>query len=285
MACRPRLDQWRISGLNTLSRCPGLNLLQRGSESGKAAATGSMVGRLVELFHRADEDTGRVDDVVRQAKAEVPDQFPKADVDAAVTTALMYMQDPRQRGEVVSDLREWGNVPEGADPHSCEFVVRANLDPAPEDPTGEVVKLKGHVDQIRAVGGQLYVWDVKNGQPSGREMLPSYAFQLSAYAVAATETLGVDVLPGGIIRTQGYGATRRVRGDDGELRERGPTDYRVFYHAGWSLETCREMLGTAVQHIALIRAGIVLTQPGGHCSWCPGEGPQACGRLIEDLFK
>lgn len=262
--------RWRISSLPSLSRCPGFTLLGVDRPSSKAADTGSAVGRLIELWHRAGEDSGQMDACVQTLRAEAASRFALADLDDVVTTGLLYAQDPRNRGEVVADY--------------CELQVDVTLPPAPEDPVGEPIQLRGHVDQIREVGGQLYVWDVKNGRPEGEELVNSYALQLAAYAVAATHTLGRDVLPGGIIRTQGYRATRRVRGDDGELRDRVPTDARVFYHAQWSLSQCRSMLGTAVQHVALLNAGIVLTQPGVHCRWCPADGPNVCGDEIERAF-
>ncbi len=270
MSCR--LDKWRISGLPSLGKCPGFSLLGRGGASSKAADTGTAVGRIVELFHRFNDDTSKADFVVRQARTESAIHFPLADMDEAVTTGLMYMQDPRNWGEVVGEL--------------CEKTVTVELPPAPEDETGEPVKLVGHVDQIREVGGQLYVWDTKNGAAQGDEMVFNYALQLAGYAVAATHTLGRDVLPGGIIRTKGYRPKRRMRDPDtNDLRDRRPGEHRVFFPAQWSLSQCRSMLGTVVQHVALIRNGVVLTQPGKHCDWCPADGPHTCGDDIASWWE
>ena len=249
----------RISALPMTGTCPGFSVL-RAAEDGRgsrAANTGSAVGRIIELWHRGHETDAALEEAMQGAAREAGEKWPDADLDEANSLARSYAADPRNRGVVVADL--------------CEREVRLVLPPAPEDPTGLPVELVGHVDQIRRVGGVLRVWDVKAGKPGGIEMLYSYAWQIAAYALAATATLGETVLPGGIIRLRGYGPRT------------SPEAAAVHFEAPWSHAQCNVMLATAVQEIAWLRAGLVHLRPGLHCMWCPGGGPHVCAGAIDRL--
>lgn len=262
----------RISALPGIGQCPGFALLRDSDDmqgSSVPADTGSMAGRIIELWHRGGEGAAALEEAVAQAMREKAESFSMADEDEARTHALGYAADPRNKGVVVP---EW-----------CEAEVKLTLPCAPEDPTGQPIELVGHVDQIRRTStpGVFRVWDTKNGKPSGIEMLYTYAWQLAAYALAATETLKrtgggpdrpVTVLPGGIIRLRAYAPKRKAveSGDEG-----------AFFEAPWSLDQCRTMLGTAVQHIAWLRSGLIHLQPGIYCQWCVGGGPHLCGDKID----
>lgn len=249
----------RISSLPTVGRCPAFGVLRSlTGGSSPAAHTGTAVGRLIELTHQGAPYA----EALARTQAEAPEAFPDADLDYVMQCGLAYCSDARNRDVVVGEL--------------CEREVTVSLAPSPRDPTGEPIQLVGHVDQIRRERGQLYVWDLKNGRPSGIDLLYGYAWQIAAYAVAASNTLGEPVLPGGIIRLRGYIHERRKNNPD-------PNEANVFYAAPWTLEQCHAMLGNVVEHIALQRSGVLLSQPGTHCEWCPASGPHTCADEIERM--
>lgn len=261
----------RISSIPKLGQCPGFAVFQAAEERGPSRApadSGSMVGRIIELFHRNGEHAAAYEEAVAQAMREVSERFPAADLDEARAISLAYASDPVNRGVVVG---AW-----------CELEVALSLAPAPEDSTGTPIELLGHVDQIRRTPTPdvFRVWDVKNGKPGGLEILYSYAWQLAAYALASTETLTkllgrpITVLPGGIIRTKSYAPKRRTRNKEtGELEEATP---QPFYEAPWSLAECRGMLDSAAFMIAQLRNGVIPLLPGVQCQWCPAGGPNLC---------
>ena len=244
----------RISSLNALLKCPAQMVLQAldRSESGPAADTGSAAGRLIQLYHEGYLTA----DAIERARQECPTEFPKADLNRAEELFLRYTADERNPRGIVY-------------PGSCELEVRLVLEPDSSDPTGAPIHLVGHVDQIRtSPDGILRVWDTKAGKlDDGLAMTRVYAWQLAAYALAATETLKRPVLPGGIIRLAGY-ETRSSAGD--------PTVAPTHFYTPWTLDECRTMLASAAALIAMLRRGDVLMLPGAHCRWCPGEAPNLC---------
>lgn len=253
----------RISSLPGIGQCPGFAVLRAaGDDTGSAAAnTGSAVGRIAELWHRGGEGATSFEEAVAQAMREVAENFPRADMDEARLHALGYASDPRNRGVVVA---EW-----------CELEVKLTLAPAPEDPTGQPIELVGHIDQIRRdpVTKQLRVWDLKNGRPGGLELLYGYAWQIAAYSLACTATLGEPVLPGGVIRMKGYGTKRRDP----------DADPSTHFEAPWSLDQCRGMLDVVAFEVAHVRNGAIAMRPGMHCMWCPAGGPHLCGARLRAL--
>lgn len=248
----------RVSSLNTLAKCPGLHLMQLMDDGGEkpAADTGSAAGRACELFHLGWDP----EDALRRIEDEAAERFPAARLEEAQRLARYYMRDPRNSPRTVA--------------FHCELEVSLTLPADPSDPTGAPVQLLGHVDQLRAgPDGVWRVWDLKCGVPSGIDMLYSYAWQLAAYALAATQTLGRPVLPGGVIRLRGYD-TKNAQAD--------PFVAPVFFASPWTLDECRAMVDVAVSQIALMREGRVHLQPGPHCGWCPGKAPHLCLDKITD---
>ena len=239
-------DRLRSSSLSTLGRCAGLHLAQRESdEPGAAADTGSVVGRGAQLWHEG----ATLGDAVAQVERESATKFPLARLEEATETIRRYTQDER-------------NAPTAA--FHCELEIDLVLPCWHDDPTGEAIHIRGHLDQIRrGQDGRLYVWDLKNGKPTGFDMVHGYAWQLASYALGATQKLGQVVLPGGIVRTQGY----TVKGD--------PSVANVFYETPWSHEQCKAMLDNVAYLVMLIRRGDVLRTPGAHCGWC-SLSPATC---------
>ena len=251
----------RMSSLNGLTICPGLHAMRAASDdtSGKAAQTGSAVGRMIELWHRGTLPG----DLHLAVEAQAASEWPLADLDTARGWLTAYLADPRnwddsEHGEVI--------------PESLEQEVVYNLPCDESDPTGEPIRLVGHMDQVRRSPGGLKVWDVKSGRPSGTEMIAAHAWQLAAYALGATALYGEPVLPGGIIRLRGYDSKRT----------KPPKN--VFYQTPWTLDQCRDMLGSPAYLIAMLRRGEVLSLPGASCVWCPGGGPHLCGSKIADAY-
>ena len=267
----------RISSLPGLVQCPGFAVLRAVGEDGGsvAADTGSVVGRVCELWHRKGEGPTALEEALQQVLTDpkgVP-EHPRADMEEVRAHATGYTNDPRNRGMVVPEL--------------CEQEVTLTLQPAPEDPTGQPLVIVGHIDQVRRVPNQpgvFKVWDLKNGKPGGLEMLYSYALQLAAYTLALNETLGSNssgptrkvFLPGGIVRLRAYAPKKR-----GEPKV--PGEENALYEAPWTIDQCRDMVATAVQHLAWIRTGIIHLQPGVHCQWCPAGGPHLCPEKIRRL--
>lgn len=256
----------RSSALGGLAWCPGFWALRAAESlsmvrsSSRAADTGTAVGRAIELWHRGGETVDAAIAAVGQTVAE--ECAPQADWDTVREQLRLYTLDARNHGVVLAHLQE--------------HEVRAEVPADPDDPTGAPVVIVGHVDQIRrAPNGGLQVWDLKSGKPSGLEMTHLYAWQLAAYAVGCTETLGEDVLPGGIIRTRGYTA----RGAD------DPSRARVHYATPWSLDQCRDMLGVVAYRVGEIRRGLIATTPGAHCMFCSGEGPALCPPRVDTAWQ
>lgn len=264
----------RISALNSLAQCPGFACLSTVDDSpgGAAANTGTAVGRMCELWHKGGEHAEAAAAAIRQTEAEVADH-PKADFDEAKVWFTGYANDPRNKGVVPAT--------------SCEQTVYLTL--------GEF-KFKGHLDQLRRnKAGALRVWDIKSGQGArlsacscgqldktamgGREMVGRYAWQIAGYALAATETLGETVLPGGIIRIRGYKWSNRCKWDKDD-----PAAAPVFFHMPWTLDVCHEMMASAHHILSTLAEGKVPMHPGTHCQWCPAGSPDVCGDMIADTF-
>lgn len=253
----------RISALASLSRCPGFMVADMVQDRpSKAADTGSLVGRVIQLWHENGEDPISFGAARDRAMREVAEHYPQADVEEAMRVSWLYACDERNYGTVVKG--------------SCELEVRLVLDPDPEDPTGEPIRLLGHLDQVRRdQATRLQVWDMKNGAQPGLDISLVYTWQIAAYALAASEHYGQTVLPGGVIRLQGYGK---------KCLPSKAKDANVFFQTPWSLEACRGMMATVAHEIAMLRMGKVSLRPGIQCAWCPGGGPHLCGDFIQGAY-
>jgi len=257
----------RISALNTLARCPAAMLLSddrlvtEARESSTAADTGTACGRVIELYHAGLDFAAAFEQTAAEADGSGGGRpFVLADLERVGQLTAAYCSDPRNPQDVVR-------------PESLEAEVRLELPAAPEDLTGRPVVFVGHLDQIRETERGPEVWDVKAGKPGGLDMLFGYAWQLTAYAMASTQTYGEPIGVGGIVRLMSY----RTRD------KRDPGDCNVFYKAAWTMDHAADMLATAVQLIAELRAGRVMTFPGLHCSWCSAGSPHLCGDRVENL--
>jgi hypothetical protein len=256
----------RVSALNSLTKCVALVAMRATEEdsvSGKAADTGTGVGRGAELWHRGYT----WDKVLRTLKDEHEADFPKADMAEVEKLVKRYCDDPR-------------NLPHYVVERSLEQEVLVEI---PGEPPWIAV---GHTDQVRycfpdhpdreELGFRL--WDIKNGKADGETMLGDYAFQLSAYAkgLAATGTYP-GLMVGGVIRTKGYITRSKLE----------PGEHNVFFHAGWDLDDCDKILANVMIQLQSIRDGVIAHTPGAHCRYCPLNWPNclAEGTLTHHLEK
>lgn len=245
----------RSSKLPDLMRCPlkeVLMFLGESDSSGPAADTGSAVHHAVANAHRGVSPADAMA-AMRAAGGE----FPLADFGEADLHFRPYAKDPRNQEAKVVLLEQ-----------RVDFKIKA----AASDPTGEAVIVRGTLDQVRAEGGRLYVWDVKTSLKEGYDLLQEHAYQLAGYVVGAEQTLGKEVWPGGIIRTRGY-------------RKRGVTSASppgVFWHAAWGRDEAHLMMREVAEMVARVRRGEFWPSPGPQCQWCPArEVTQCVPRLVK----
>jgi hypothetical protein len=235
----------RASRLPALLQCPWsdvLKWLEEGDRSGEAADTGSAVHAAIAAYHRGVSDP-------LTAAQENQAEYPLADFHEAARHFTAYIADPANHLDAVSHVE-------------TEVVYRI-----PAKGRAKEIVIQGTLDQIRRDGT---VWDVKTGKRDGVELLYYHAPQLAAYVLAARQSLGIDVRPGGIIRTAGYFARS------------GPAP---FFHASWTVQDCETIIQQVVDTVMSIRAGKVRLTPGGHCRWCPAVGPANCVPLSLERLK
>lgn len=243
----------RCSALPLLIRCPLravlLHMRYATDSSGKAADTGSAAHKAVAVWHT----NGRKYAAAVKAMKEALADYPLADLHEAELHFRPYTEDPRnQTAEVVA----------------VEQKVSFTLDPAENDPTGELIHCTGTLDQLRSEGGRVFLWDVKTGMSEGWEMSHDHALQVAAYAV------GAGVEPGGVIRTRGY----RKRGVKAAEAPPG-----VFWPALFDRAGADVLLGGVRAVVARVRAGGGWAGPGDWCGYCPAGGLELCVPKLKSL--
>lgn len=249
----------RPSQLDQLNRCVLRGALlfmgEIRDESGPAADTGSLVHAGVAAFHLSDEVQAGLD-----AMSSALPKFPLADLDDATRSYGFYARDPRNKGAKVVKL---------------ECPVRAVLPCHPSDKSGRPVVVAGTLDQVRESRGRWSVWDLKTGKESGWDYIHEHALQQSAYCIAATQTFGREVHPGGLICSYGY---RRRNAEEPESEPSG-----VFFAIPWTLEECYMVIEGALERVARIREGALVPGPGKHCGFCPARGLSGCLEKLSRL--
>jgi hypothetical protein len=250
---RPGFDHLRPSSLDKLVKCPVWSLLMVWADEdagGPAAQTGSLTHEAVAAFHREAVESKKAQAGLDALSAGLP-RFPLADPADARRHYALYAADPRNLT---------------ADVLAVELAVTLSLPPHPTDPTGRPVVVRGTLDQLRRVDGRVVVDDLKTGQPSGWEMVHSYAFQMAAYTLAARANGFPEAAPGRIIRTWGYRARAAVL----------PSPDGVFWHLPLTVARCEALMERVRLEVARVRAGEVHFGPGVHCTFCPHGGLDRC---------
>lgn len=233
----------RISSLPKLALCPWSWLMKTmdwyGDEAGAPAQTGTLTGRMVELYHAA----GDIQAALRQAVAEgrgLDATFPRlplADYAAAEVMFQGYVRDDRNHPYTVA--------------FDCERTVTGEIDG---------VVFRGSIDQARIeADGAVAIWDVKSGRSERGGLMGAYALQLAGYVVAYQQTTGRVARAGGIIRMADY-----------VPKSRGGVQHDPFIRAGWDYDTCVELLRGAVAKVLELRSGLAAVVPGTHCNYCLG---------------
>jgi hypothetical protein len=243
----------RPSQLDKLVKCSVWPILMIGEPEdggGKAAQTGSAVHEAVAAYHLEPDLSKRIQAGQTALAAALP-KFPLADSTEARLFLTPYMADPRNLYTRVV---------------AVEQRVGLTLPPHPTDPTGAPIVVRGTLDQIREENGRLVVCDLKTGSPSGWQMVHDYAYQQSAYVLAARASGFPEAEPGYLIRCQGYRArTAALPSPDG-----------VYWWCSWSVDDCHLLLERVRLEVARIRSGEVQFGAGPHCSYCPHGGLQGC---------
>lgn len=267
--------EYRVSWLNSLAICPAFGVLSmaKDRESGKAADTGTGVGRGIELFHRAISNGAPVEEArliaAQYLTLEHVANFPKADLAEVIRRVARYTEDERAYGI--------GSPFGVVEAELCEAEVRLTLAPDEHDPTGEPIKLVGHIDLPRRQNGVLRIWDVKDTQRyKGSQAVYAYAWQLAAYTLAAAETFGEPVAPGGIVLTRAYEGARISKKPASACNG-------VWIQAPFSVAQCESMMRQVAYQIGQIRAGRIASVPSSACTFCPGEGPHVCQRALSEI--
>ncbi len=251
----------RCSALPLLASCPLravlLYLGECADESGKAADTGSAVHAAIYNWHRNGQDHAAALAAMEAGAAD----YPLADFHDAKLSFTPYTRDPRNiLAKIVAQ----------------ETSVVFSLAPAPHDPTGKSIWVKGRLDQIRDRDGFWYLDDVKTGKKyDGFVMMAMYAMQIAAYAIGASKLYNRPVMPGAIIRTYGY----RTRGADRPESE----PHNIFFNYAWGLNEADRLLDTVRNRVADIRAGRLYAVPGDYCSYCPAGGLDSCLPALQPL--
>ncbi len=244
----------RISSLPALLGCPRRAMLDamllRDDQGSAAADTGTLTGAAIELWHRVGDIHAAWEQAIARGTT------PQADEGKARAYLEGYCSDPR-------------NAAREADPDDNAYgaVVNESLELRVELAYGGV-HFVGHLDQVRRLGGRLYVWDVKcTSRLSGPAATSYYALQLAGYTLALADMLDEDVQVGGIIRATDYYLKA--------VREGGERPV-AFYRLPLSIEQCQQMLGGVVHAVREVRTGDAYPIPSDVCSWGCVGGPTQC---------
>lgn len=250
------------SGLKALVRCPWEVVMkflsEPGEDHGVAGNTGSAMHVAAAEFHRGKEIAACL-----ESMATGIDRYPLANLQEAAEMFLHYSTDPRNAG---AEFGQFDGRP------VIEEKLEFFIDPAPEDPTRQKIKIVGTGDQVRRENGRLKYWDIKTSKLDPMEIRDDTLYQAAAYCVGLTFKLGEPVHPGGVICPRRYkpGAA-----------ESSP----VFWHFPWTLEDTGQILKGVRHMVALIRQGHLWHIPGRHCTWCPAKTPDLCLPQLVQLQK
>ena len=230
----------RMSATGKILECPMSYYLQAvgavEDTSGKAAQTGSACHEMIQRLHSGGDPA--------TVEQDCADKFPLADWREAERHFADYQSDPENTSAQITHIEQ-----------KVSLVI-------------DDVYFSGTLDQLRlAPDGRYYVWDVKTGRSTGQAMCDIYACQMAGYTLAARQSLGLDVYPGGFIRTLSY--------------RKGENAHIQF---PLSLAQCNLLLDQVVRSVQRMRQGEVEARPAFRCrSICPLRGVDNCLHLHSTL--
>lgn len=247
----------RVSSVPRLMTCAARNVLMylqlSTDTSGEAAHNGSSFHCLLEGWYGSGFDTQHAIALEASRRHEWPNcKFEKA----VLPAFLGYAADPRNRVELIAS----------------EIAINFEIDPSPDDPTGELIYLTGHIDQIR--GPVPQVWDTKLSRLGGGDLINSYAYQIAFYSIGATKFLGREVSPGGIIRCSTYATEKASKSESPD---------GVFFPVHLGPDVMQHMVDSFAKRVAAIRRGEVFAVPGDWCTYCPLGHVSRCVPLIQEV--
>jgi hypothetical protein len=244
------------SGLRTVLSCSWRSAMEHiythgDGESGAAADTGSAMHAAAAHMHRGFS----VSECISHMHS-CSNDYPRADLNDAVAMFLSYAADTRNQVEV----------------RYVEQPIAFNIAPAPHDPTGLPIHIIGTMDQVRVIGGKLYLWDIKTSKRDPMDVIYETMFQAAAYCIGGTILAGTNVLPGGIITPRKYGK----KGYD-----TAPTHHP--FH--WSFADIESILEPVRNTVAMVRSGKLYHMPTADCKWCHQRTPELCLPKLQQYLK
>jgi len=233
----------RPSSLGKLVQCPMQVFLQsaESDESGEGANVGTAVHKGVEAWHHTLSSDAALE-AMRAALKTFRTPVSAAGVVKAERWTAAYVADARNGMRLTH----------------VETPVRLDL------PGGVVIK--GTLDQIR----DNRVWDLKNATYITSEMgRLEYQFQQAAYVLAGRQTLGLPLVPGGLIWTAAYDEKRG----------------NPFVPMDVTVAECEEMLEEVRLTVLDFRAGRRQFRPSASaCKYCPQPKFPVCSRKLRSLL-
>lgn len=249
-------EEWplRPSSLKKLLTCPGqyyLDAILQINDEKAGLHTGSVVHKGVEVFHRTPGDPlTRKEEAVAAAHAAIP-TFPLADQEKVFRWLAAYAND---KANIDADI-----------PYIEQQVFyRIPIDGQPD------IVIRGTLDQIRrGKDGRLTIWDLKTGSyMNPAQIVDESQVQQAAYVLAARQTLGIEVFPGGIIYAAGYDKPRGQR----------------FLPLGVDVDDCEAIMEVVKQKVLDIRSGRRdFTPSAAACGWCKHRTFPACSTTHRSL--
>ena len=230
----------RPSSLPSLMTCQRLWMDERKMEFEqiakikKAADTGSAVHKAIQAWHNLGDHQA----ALQVMEANIA-SYPDADLNDARLSFRPYYEDERNKIFAPNIITE----------------TEVSLQ------TKEGVWIAGTLDQLRKDNGdkKWYLFDVKTGKEEGWKYLHVHSYQFAAYVLAARHSLGLDVVPGGLICTYGY-RRRNSTESNGVFQE---------YQRRLTLQKCQDLVDQVVKKFLELRqAAKPETLQGGHCLFC-----------------
>lgn len=261
----------RASALPKINECPASVFLSEEfwhideddtETGGEAAQTGNLVHSAAHAFHT-------------EALGLPPDNRTEAGLAALEAAREKFPAGDPKRARKIFQAYAADKANQEAEVVASEQKIICRLPPAPFDPTGQPVVIRGTLDQVRIVNGVPTVHDIKTGKKFyGLVALDHYMTQQAAYTLGARQTWGdkwgAPVEPGTLICTDGY------------FRPNG----RVFWYHSWGVERIPLILQNVVTQVAAARMKFLgFASSTDACQWCEHKKFANCSAFYSEHLK